>query len=579
MEEYSMKNEISYKLYQTYLSDKKYPYITDNGYLHYVYETQDRNNNSHYYTIEMCNYFEIDYSAVSNGTSTVHGRVLVNANLVKFEMPASVFNTKNISAAMNYGFDVFPGGEHHICQYALEQISKAKKKNRINQVGWHKVEKKLLFQGYSDDNFEGRLSKNGDKDSYVEKLNELLKDAPGCQLSVAIGLSSSLLGLLNAVYSRELNSPIVHIFGASSTGKTTALTLSVSMWTSPLKNAGFLNNWVATDNAFISLLNQNNGVAVAFDDSSTVNKNISSLLYTACQGVDKSRLNSKAELRDRGTWNTVILSTGEGSLRAFTNQNEGLTARIIELFDISVTKNREHAERINAFCKNNYGILGSKFNSILKQKGKAGSIMKDFEETFAEISASLENPTNVQMRRLKLITVIILAAKYATELSVEMNISSITDILLKERSSVKESANYFEKVYDYICSYATSNYEKDFFCESIGKGKKNIVAFWSIPDFEKMLKEGGFTDADLVIDVLNKNDKYYHEKDRMYYRKKRYNILTKYCAVILNDDCQQAMNNLSMTKSRLIAPKDENKVAEIVKEENVNDDLDYKEND
>ena len=75
---------------------------------------------------------------------------------------------------------------------------------------------------------------------------------------------------------------IVHIPGNSSTGKTTALRLAISMFGSPkISNNSLFSTYNTTENAMSNRLGGTKGLTFAFDEISTSNiNNFTKLIYT-----------------------------------------------------------------------------------------------------------------------------------------------------------------------------------------------------------------------------------------------------------------------------------------------------------
>lgn len=105
-----------------------------------------------------------------------------------------------------------------------------------------------------------------------------------------------------------------HLRGPSSCGKTTLAKAAGSIWGGggPL---GFAQTWRGTSNAIEIMFAAHCDTLIVLDELKLVDPNeIGNIVYAATTGMAKNRLNSNAEMRQRQTWRTIALSTGETSL-------------------------------------------------------------------------------------------------------------------------------------------------------------------------------------------------------------------------------------------------------------------------
>ena len=145
---------------------------------------------------------------------------------------------------------------------------------------------------------------------------------------LALSLSSVLLGYVGEELS--LDTQIVHLYGNSTTGKSTALKLAISLFGYPdVKKNGLFSTLDATENALIKQLEGIRGVPFAFDEiSMSENKNFTEMIYKIANGVDKARLNKNSEQVKKEPWLTTIMSNGEKSLVGSANENPAVVKSI-----------------------------------------------------------------------------------------------------------------------------------------------------------------------------------------------------------------------------------------------------------
>ena len=99
------------------------------------------------------------------------------------------------------------------------------------------------FWGYPEKGKEyiGNLKLECSSEYFKDELNELLEDAPNLQFALTVGASTAVLGYLGQEMSLTTN--IVHFWGDTSVGKTTALLTAISVWGKPTIDSGLLSTW------------------------------------------------------------------------------------------------------------------------------------------------------------------------------------------------------------------------------------------------------------------------------------------------------------------------------------------------
>lgn len=183
----------------------------------------------------------------------------------------------------------------------------------------------------------------------------------GLEVVCAVSLSSAIVGLIK---SKDLKY-IFHIEGTSTTGKTTSLMLATSMWSTPeISPNGVSKTWNTTDNKLINSAGGNNGIMIGLDELSMINANCNQLTYLLTSENDKLRMtdNTATEFR------TIFISTGEIQFKS-TNFG-GIAVRLFEVKGYNFTEDKETADKIIAFIKENYGSIGFKFARKLTKKSE-----------------------------------------------------------------------------------------------------------------------------------------------------------------------------------------------------------------
>lgn len=103
----------------------------------------------------------------------------------------------------------------------------------------------------------------------------------------------------------------LHLRGASSIGKSTALNAAASIWGAP----SFVRQWRATANGLEGVAEQSNDCLLILDELAQLDpKEAGSIAYLLANGTGKSRASQTGEARAARRWLTFFLSSGEISL-------------------------------------------------------------------------------------------------------------------------------------------------------------------------------------------------------------------------------------------------------------------------
>ncbi len=158
---------------------------------------------------------------------------------------------------------------------------------------------------------------------------------------------------------------------STSTGKTTALRVGVSVWGNPDENSSEtgLHTWNSTTVSIGRIASMLNGLPFFLDDTKLAgagkNRDIAAssvvqTLYNMSSGQDRSR-GSLHGLQQRGSWRTILLTNGEQSAVDFTHDG-GSRGRAVTLWGSPFGKTDEETglfvSNINRLIKQNHGHAG-----------------------------------------------------------------------------------------------------------------------------------------------------------------------------------------------------------------------------
>lgn len=256
-------------------------------------------------------------------------------------------------------------------------------------VGWLDVKGVEIYRAQSA---VGELSSlyHGELDlreqgSYEAWRDMIVKDVlpfPALTLILIAGLSAVVTGFLyNKV---TLLNSIISLAGMSSTGKTSAGILAASTGCRPALGVrqttdfvgdvryctGGISTWDATKAALLTRMQGNFGVPIVLDELSKCEiKDLSGVVYAISEGVDKDRLAKDCTRRMQPNFHTTVVSIGEEKLTdRCRTQQAGVLTRIFEVSG-QLTKNAEHANRIVAVCRENYGFAAPMLAEFMIHQG------------------------------------------------------------------------------------------------------------------------------------------------------------------------------------------------------------------
>lgn len=126
------------------------------------------------------------------------------------------------------------------------------------------------------------------------------------------------------------------IFGDANRGKTQAMRVAAAAFGEPREDALILD-WNATENRLLGQVRDAGILPVFLDDTSKALRDkrkdapdpIEDLVYRVSSGRDKGRMNVDSSLAETGTFETVVLSTGESPILA--RGKGGMISRVVEL--------------------------------------------------------------------------------------------------------------------------------------------------------------------------------------------------------------------------------------------------------
>jgi putative DNA primase/helicase len=195
----------------------------------------------------------------------------------------------------------------------------------VNRTGWHgdvfvlpretfgEAEgESVLFQSASLDGVA--LGQGGTLEGWREQVAARCAGHSRLVLSICAGFAGPCLGLLG------MDGGGFHLRGASSTGKSTALSVATSLYGSP----SFLRTWRNTDNALEGIAAMHSDLLLVLDEIGQLEpKHAGAVAYLLANGQGKGRAARDGSPRALTTWRVLFLSAGEIGLGDLVTQSGG----------------------------------------------------------------------------------------------------------------------------------------------------------------------------------------------------------------------------------------------------------------
>ncbi|HGO1736724.1 TPA: DUF927 domain-containing protein [Staphylococcus aureus] len=343
------------------------------------------------------------------------------------------------------------------------------------------------------------------------------------ELAVVFAASSLVTAFLKTRHEVEFAGTIFSFMGNSSTGKSTAAALAVSIAGNPTKGSNTLfRSWNGTRNALEGYLSSNFGVPIVLDELSAATfKDITGLLYSLAEGQGRQRSNIDGNVKELKNWGTTVISTAEHSILNDSARNDGLNVRTIEISE-AFTTSADNADAIKRATSINYGhIMPLVAEYLLKREDE---VIKWFHAEHDWFKNQLKNETsNTGIRMFKRYAVILTSARiFERVIAVPIDIDAIREYLVSYHLESVSERSLAEKSIEVIVQFVAQNRGKfsedtklSTMIENYGliELKEDHIQVKILKNvFKNMLNENQFQDVNIVIDALR--DKGYIHSDR-----------------------------------------------------------------
>lgn len=332
------------------------------------------------------------------------------------------------------------------------------------------------------------------------------------ELAVVFGISSLVTAFLKTKHEVEFAGTIFSFTGNSSTGKSTAAALGVSITGNPTK----FRSWNGTRNALEGYLSNNYGVPIVLDElSSATFKDTTGLLYSIAEGQGRQRSNIHGEVKSLKNWGTSVISTAEHSIFNNSARNDGLNVRTIEISE-AFTTNADNADTIKKATSANYGHIMPLVAEYLLNREQ--EVIKWFQNEHLRFKTQLEKETsNTGIRMFKRYATITTSARILERvIATPVDLNAVRDYLINYHLDSVSERSLADKAIEVIVQFVAQNRGKfsddtrlstlieNYGMISLEDDHIQVKMIASV--FKNMLKEHNFQDTNNVIDALRDKD-------------------------------------------------------------------------
>ncbi|WP_210142389.1 MULTISPECIES: DUF927 domain-containing protein [unclassified Staphylococcus] len=346
------------------------------------------------------------------------------------------------------------------------------------------------------------------------------------ELAVIFGVSSLVTAFLKTKHEVEYFGTIFSFMGNSSTGKSTAAALAVSIAGNPSKGDQTLfRGWNGTRNAIEGYLSNNFGVPIALDELSAATfKDTNGLLYSLAEGQGRLRANREGNVKNPHHFGSSVISTAEHTIFKDASANDGLRARCIEISDVFTTS-ADNADAIKKGTSKNYGhVMPLVAEYLLNRESE---VIKWFYKEHDWFKAQLNNETNnVGIRMFKRYATITTSARILERvIATPIDLDAVREYLVSYHVDSVSERSLGSKAIDSVVQFVARNRSKfaeneklSIMTENYGliELKDDHIQVKMLKDvFKHMLEENQYQDVKNVIDSLRAEGYIQMDSDRI----------------------------------------------------------------
>ncbi|WP_254704138.1 DUF927 domain-containing protein [Bacillus thuringiensis] len=285
-------------------------------------------------------------------------------------------NTRKIIELANLGIPVTSTNAKYIVDYLNDlrylQRGKLKVSYFLERLGYYENsfvlpnevigQDKITFVPNSegDKQYADGFTNKGSIEDWKENVFNLIKEKPFALTYVLASFASLLVKKL------EIDPFIVELSGNTSRGKTICMKIAASVWGNPNK---ITNSWNTTLVGVERRASMLHNLPLFLDDTKKgKGKEIPSIVYQFTQGAERNRGKLEKGTKKTGTWENIMLSTGEKKITEFSH-DAGVAGRVITLTEAPFGDNAtELVDSIEMNMSQYFGTAGKSFANWLTQQ-------------------------------------------------------------------------------------------------------------------------------------------------------------------------------------------------------------------
>jgi putative DNA primase/helicase len=348
----------------------------------------------------------------------------------KWAMPAEMLAGDGgdaLGVLLSGGVEISQHKKREVLRYIASQHPK-RHMRAATATGWHDGAFVLPDEviGADDVWFQatGRTAPYGTAgtlDGWKSGVAAMAKGNPLVMLAISAAFAGVLLEPLC------IDGAGVHIYGDSSTGKTTALVAGISVW----GGQSFRRQWRATANGLEGVGTMHTDTLLALDEiGECAPRDLYEAAYALANGTGKSRANKHGEARKAAQWRVFVLSTGETTIAARIasggiESKAGQGLRILDipvvgmygLFDnlCGMDSGARLSDALRDASAKHYGHAGRKFVQCMASERAKGV---DLSGRLADVLAQFDAPDGQERRAARVLAVAALAGELAIEFGI-----------------------------------------------------------------------------------------------------------------------------------------------------------------
>lgn len=309
------------------------------------------------------------------------------------------------------------------------------------------------------------IKTSGRAKNWASMYNKWVSGHAKLELVVAIALTAPVIYRINQF--QPIGNFLVSFIGESSTGKTTALQLALSIYGKPTRgNGGLMDTLHGTVNAITNSIRKKNGFLNGFDEatgtllkSGKASEIWNNMIYDFSTGEDKKRMRSDLSMNERSCcYSTTIFTSELSIIESLNNSIEGQAVRLLEI-EGGFTDTPEQSNEIKKLSLANYGWIAGYFVRRLEKIDD-----DDLRELYEACKKRLAGKTSVDSRYrtriLETLAVVLVAAKIVNNIAYKgklMPIEIDEEMLIESLVEVSQSAVPKELTAEMILDTITNN--------------------------------------------------------------------------------------------------------------------------